>query len=114
MIEKIKKWSGSIVGTKNLREGREIVFADNVKRIIYPLTIRQLRSFMKAVKELQTETGNNSLSDEEINLMVTAASIALEKVDPDLAANAEALEDALDIKIFNELLQAAMGTDPNA
>ena len=32
---------------KDLHEGVEIVFADGNKRVIKPLTIRQLRKFMK-------------------------------------------------------------------
>lgn len=98
---------------KSLREGRDIVFADGEVRTIYPLTIRQLRVFMKTVKDLQDED-KPKIEGEDIDLMVQAASIALEKVDPELAHDLDGLEDVLDIKIFNELLAAAMGTDPNA
>jgi len=45
--------------------------------------------------------------------MVEAASIALAKVDPELADDAEALEDILDLKCFSLLMAAAMGNDPN-
>lgn len=101
------------MATKSLREGKKITFADGKERVVYPLTIRQLRKFIKAMKELQTDKPSSEMSDDEIDLMVQAASIALEKVDPDLAADLEGLEDVLDIKIFNELLAAAMGADPN-
>lgn len=99
-------------GSNSIREGQEIVFADGETRTIYPLTIRQLRKFMKIIKDLNT--GTEQIGDEDIDVMVEASSIALEKVDADLAADRDALEDALDIRSFNQLLAAAMGTDPNA
>lgn len=97
---------------KDLYEGKEIVFADGKKRTIKPLTIRQLRKFMKVANQLQgAESGQ--ISDEDIDKMVEAAGIALAKVDPELAADPEALEDILDLRCFGELMAAAMGGDPN-
>lgn len=94
-----------------LREGREIVFADGQTRKVYPLTIRQLRKFLRAIAGLNINTDN--LSDEDIDKMVSAASIVLEREYPDVVANPEALEDIIDLKSFNELLSTAMGADPN-
>jgi hypothetical protein len=97
---------------KDLHEGRDIVFADGKTRTIRPLTIRQLRRFMKVANQLQgSETGQ--ISDEDIDKMVEAAGIALAKVDPELAGDPEALEDILDLRCFGELMAAAMGGDPN-
>lgn len=96
---------------RSLREGVKIVFADGETREIAPLTIRQLRKFMKAVDGLELDAAN--INDETIDKMVAAAAVALEKSDPALAENSDALEDALDLRCFNELLSAAMGTDPN-
>jgi hypothetical protein len=45
--------------------------------------------------------------------MVEAAAIALEKANPDLAADRDQLEDLLDMRSFNELLAVAIGADPN-
>jgi hypothetical protein len=90
--------------------GTEILFADGKKRTIKPLTIRNLRKFMKVVKDLKTD---DTLEDADIDVMVEAASIALLAVDPALAANTEALEDALDLRCFGELMGAAMGSDPS-
>lgn len=95
-----------------VREGRDIAFADGKVRTIYPLTIRQLRKFMKAAKGLD-KVENDELTDEQVDQMVQAAAIALEKDFPDVAADVDALEDLLDLKSFNALLSAAMGTDPN-
>lgn len=90
--------------------GKEILFADGKKRTIRPLTIRNLRKFMKVVKDLKTE---DSLNDEDIDVMVEAAAIALSAVDPELAEDTDALEDALDLRCFGELMNAAMGSDPS-
>lgn len=95
---------------KDIFEGTAIVFADGETRVIKPLTIRQLRMFMKTVQNLNSEGGMN---DEDIDIMVEAAAIALGPVDPDLAGDTEALEDILDLRSFGELMSAAMGSDPS-
>ena len=94
---------------KDLASGRVIVLGEQ-KLTVRPLTLRQLRKFVKVVKNLDANT--TDLSDEDINNMVEAAAIALEKASPDLAKDKEALEDVLDIATFNTLLEAAMGADP--
>lgn len=96
---------------KDLHGGVEIVFADGVKRVIKPLTIRQLRRFMKVANQLKTDEGE--MSDEDIDKMVEAAGIALAKIEPELAEDPDALEDILDLRCFGELMNAAMGGDPN-
>jgi hypothetical protein len=90
--------------------GTEILFADGKTRTIKPLTIRNLRKFMKVVKDLKMD---DTLEDTDIDIMVEAAGIALTAVDPALAANTELLEDALDLRCFGELMSAAMGSDPS-
>lgn len=94
---------------RELREGREIVFADGQKRVVYPLTIRQLRKFLKAAGDLKADGDN--LSDEDIDKMIIAAKVALEKEFPLISE--DELEDMLDLRSFNELIAAAMGADPN-
>jgi hypothetical protein len=95
---------------KDLREGQSIIFADGVERTVYPLTIRQLRNFMKIADKLNIE-GEDGLSDADIDNMVAAAAIALQKVDPDLSNDDESLEDALDLRCFAELMAASMGNE---
>lgn len=96
----------------DLYKGTEIVFADGKARTVKPLTIRSLREFMKVANEMRT-TDEGSLTDEDIDKMVAAAKIALKKVDPELAADEDALDDALDLRSFQELMAVAMGGDPN-
>lgn len=95
---------------KDILGGTEILFADGKKRTIRPLTIRNLRKFMKVVKDLKMD---DSLEDADIDIMVEAAAIALTNVDSELSSNLDALEDALDLRCFGELMSAAMGSDPS-
>ena len=96
----------------DMYKGTDIVFADGKVRTIKPLTIRSLRDFMKVANDMKT-TDEGNLTDEDIDKMVAAAKIALKKVDPELAADDDALEDALDLRSFQELMAVAMGGDPN-
>lgn len=95
---------------KDILAGTEILFADGKKRTIKPLTIRNLRKFMKIVKNLKSE---ETLEDADIDVMVEAAAVALAVVDPELAGDKEKLEDVLDLKSFGALMSAAMGSDPS-
>lgn len=93
----------------------DMEFADGVTRTVKPLTISRLRKFMKLVETLSaTESGN--LGDEDIDKMMDAATVVMEQIDPKLADDRAALEEALDVEIFWKLMQVAMGnkvTDPN-
>lgn len=95
---------------KDILAGTEILFADGKKRVVKPLTIRNLRKFMKIVKNLKNE---ETLEDADIDVMVEAAAVALAVVDPELAGDKEKLEDVLDLKSFGALMTAAMGSDPS-
>lgn len=96
----------------DMYKGTEITFADGVVRTVKPLTIRQLREFMRVANDMKaTDEGN--LTDEDIDKMVAAAKVALKKVDPELVEDEDALEEALDLRSFQELMAVAMGGDPN-
>lgn len=96
----------------DLFKGTEITFSDGKKRIVKPLTIKHLREFMKVANEMKSND-EAGMTDEDIDKMIAAASIALRKADPELAANRELLEDILDLRTFGEVMAAAMGNDPN-
>lgn len=96
----------------DMYNGVEIRFADGKTRVIRSLTIKALREFMKVANDMKVED-ETQLTDEDIDKMVLAAKIALKKVDPELAADDDALEEALDLRCFQELMSVAMGTDPN-
>jgi len=95
---------------EELNKGKEITLVDGGKVYVKPLTLKQLRKFMKVAAQISLE-GN--LDDDQIDKMISAAAIALEKADPELAADRERLEDSLDMKSFNDILAIAVGADPN-
>jgi hypothetical protein len=101
-----------MTSNNDLFKGTEIVFADGKKRTIKPLTIKHLREFMKVANEMKSDN-EAGMTDEDIDKMISAASIALRKADPELAADRDALEDILDLRTFAEVMAAAMGSDPN-
>lgn len=92
----------------NIRPGVEIAFADKT-RTIYPVSLRQLRKLNKVMKDMEISEDD----DKSVDLMVEAASIILEAIEPEIASDPDLVEDLLDIKSFNQLIAAAMGTDPN-
>ena len=96
----------------DLFKGTEITFADGVKRVVKPLTIKHLREFMKVANDMKTND-DAGMTDEEIDKMISAAAIALRKADPVLSADRDLLEDVLDLRTFGEVMSAAMGSDPN-
>lgn len=93
----------------DVRRGKDILFADDVTRHIKPLSIKQLRKFVKLIDKLGSTTDGAALSDEEIDTMMDAASIILEKVDPILISDRDNLEEAIDLTCFNEMMNVAMG-----
>jgi hypothetical protein len=93
----------------NIRPGVEVSFSDKT-RTIYPVSLRQLRKLNAVMKEME----NSEDDDKSVDLMVEAAQVILSAIEPEIADDPELVEDLLDIKSFNQLIAAAMGTDPNA
>lgn len=93
----------------DVRKGEQILFADDQERLVKPLTIRQLREFVKVIEKMDQEKFGASMNDEDIDTMMDAAQIILKKVDPDLAEDRDKLEDAIDLDVFAKLMNIAMG-----
>lgn len=93
----------------DVRKGLDIVFADGVKRTVYPLTIKSLRKFVKIVDQMRDLDDMTSITDDDINIMLDAAQIILEKVDPGLANDRDLLEDSIDLNSFGKMMSVAMG-----
>ena len=77
-----------------------------------PLTIKELRKFMIAIQK----TADVTTEDETLNVLIDAVAVALEKQLPDLVADRDALEDALDVPTINRILEVCGGIkmdDPN-
>ena len=90
----------------------EIQLQNGQKVILKPLSIKQLKKFMEVIQATQTvETENETL-----DVLISAVAVALEKQLPDLVADRDALEDALDVPTINRILDVCGGIkmdDPN-
>lgn len=95
--------------TEKKRVFVDIEFADGVVRTVRPLTIKQLRKFIKASEKLFALQSTDSISDEDIDIMMDAAEIIMQGVDPEVAADRSVLEDTIDVEIFWRLFGVAMG-----
>lgn len=93
----------------DVRKGADILFADEIVRTVKPLTIKQLRKFVKVIEKMDQEKFGSGMSDEDIDTMMEAAEIILQKVDPELASDRDKLEDAIDLETFSKLMEVAMG-----
>lgn len=93
-------------------DSEEIALRDGSKVILKPLSIKELREFMKAINQ----TSASASEDETLNILIDACAVALQKQLPDLVANRDALEDALDVPTINRILEVCGGVkmdDPN-
>ena len=76
--------------SKGIREGTKITFSDGKEREVFPLSIRNLRKVMKVMGNMEDM---GSMTDENITVLLDAARVILDKVDPKLvAASNEAVE----------------------
>lgn len=90
----------------------EIQLQNGAKVTLKPLTIKELRKFMTAIQK----TANVQNEDETLTILIDACAVALEKQLPDLVANRDDLEDALDVPTINRILEVCGGIkmdDPN-
>ena len=90
----------------------EIELQNGAKVKLKPLTIKELRKFMEAIRK----TGEVSTEEETLNILIDACAVALEKQLPDLVTDRDALEDALDVPTINRILEICGGItmdDPN-
>jgi hypothetical protein len=90
----------------------EIELQNGDKVVLRPLPIKKLRGFMKEVQKLDKIKDE----DEAIDIFVDACAIALSKDLPELTADREALEEALDVPTIWKIIEVCGGVnmgDPN-
>lgn len=90
----------------------EIQLQNGDKVLLKPLSIKQLRKFMVVVQKTQDVTEE----DQTLSVLVEACAIALETQLPELTANRDAFEDALDVPTINRIMEVCGGIkmdDPN-
>ena len=90
----------------------EIELQNGQKVILKPLSIKQLKEFMEVIGKTQTVESEN----ETLDVLISAVAVALKKQLPELVADRDALEDALDVPTINRILDVCGGIkmdDPN-
>jgi phosphohistidine swiveling domain-containing protein len=90
----------------------EIQLQNGAKVTLKPLTIKELRKFMEAIKK----TAEVQSEEETLTILIDACAVALEKQLPDLVKDRDALEDSLDVPTINRILEVCGGIkmdDPN-
>ena len=90
----------------------EIELQNGAKVKLKPLSIKQLRKFMAAVQKTQESTDENAT----LSILIDACAVALETQLPDLVADRDLLEEALDVPTINRILEVCGGIkmdDPN-
>lgn len=90
----------------------EIELQNGSKIKLKPLTIKALRKFMAEIKKTENASGE----DETLTILITACGIAIESQVPELVADKDKLEEALDMPTINRILEVCGGIkldDPN-
>jgi hypothetical protein len=90
----------------------QIELQDGSKATLKPLTIKDLRKFMEVI----SKTAEAQNEDDTLNILIDACAVALSKQLPDLVADRDKLEDALDVPTINRILEVCGGLkmdDPN-
>lgn len=81
-----------------------LTLQDDSEVEIKPLPIKRLRRFMKALERLQTDE-----DVEQIDVLLDAVAIVLEKKYPNIAEDRDALEELVDVPTMNKILEVAGG-----
>lgn len=87
----------------------EIELLDGTKLSLRPASIKTLRKFMKQFDEF----GKVEDEDEGMTALVGMAGTLIEKQAPELAADQDALEDALDIQTVYKIIEVCGGIKLN-
>ena len=90
----------------------KIKLQNGVEVELKPLTIKELREFMKVINK----TAEVSTEDETLTLLIDACAVALAKQLPELVKDRDAFEDVLDVPTINRILEICGGIkmdDPN-
>lgn len=92
----------------------ELELENGEKITVKPLPIKQLKKFMKTIRELDSE----EIKDEEaaMDVFVEAAMICLEKTKPELSEDREAFEENVNVPTMMKILEICGGlkmNDPN-
>ena len=89
-----------------VNETKTVTLIDGTEIAVRPLKISLLRDFMKKFEGIAAVADDNEKS---MNLLMECVLIALKQYKPDLAADAKALEEILDLPTVYKIVEEASG-----
>lgn len=92
----------------------ELELENGDKITVKPLPIKQLKKFMKIIRELDSEDIKNE--EDAMDIFIEASMVCLEKTRPDLSEDKEAFEDNVNVPTMMKILEVCGGlkmNDPN-
>lgn len=92
--------------TTTLYEEQKIKLLDGTELAIRPLKISLLRDFNKKFEEIQKVAEDN---DKSMDVLIACVQIAMKQYNPELAGDAKALEDNLDLPTVYKIIEEASG-----
>jgi hypothetical protein len=93
-----------------IHQESEVTLIDGTVIKVRPLKISLLRPFMKSFEKIQDVSEDN---DKSMTLLLECVQIAMQQYAPDLAKDAKALEDLIDLPTVYAIVEAASGTNLN-
>lgn len=94
------------MATTTINEPKEIVLPDGTKLSVRPLKISLLREFMKKFDGIAAVADDNEKS---MDILLECVQIAMKQYNPELATDAKALEDILDLPTVYQIVEEASG-----
>jgi hypothetical protein len=89
-----------------INEATQVTLLDGTSFEVKPLKISLLRDFMKTFDQIAKVADDN---DKSMDLLIQCVQVALKQYKPDLAADAKALEELLNLPLVYSIVEAASG-----
>ena len=89
-----------------INEPKEITLPDGTKIFVRPLKISLLREFMKKFDGIAAVSEDNEKS---MDILIECVQIAMKQYSPELATDAKALEEILDLPTVYQIVEEASG-----
>lgn len=89
-----------------VNEAIEVTLVDGTKVAIRPLKISLLREFLKEFEGIADVASDNNKS---MDVLMKCVQIAMKQYNPEMAADAKALEDNLDLPTVYKIVEEASG-----
>jgi inhibitor of KinA sporulation pathway (predicted exonuclease) len=89
-----------------VNEEKELTLMDGTKITVRPLKISLLREFTKKFEGIQAVASDN---DKSMTVLIECVQIAMKQYKPELAEDAKALEELLDLPMVYQIVEEASG-----